>query len=120
MNTPAQNFRTVNVMHVCKRRRYIAASCKVMTLTVYLATLMGDRAFSQHSDETQKSQVELQNNNSDYQKCRRDALKLIKDGKISADGFKSRVEGCTERFPVASIYIECKKNAMDQRNKDAI
>lgn len=54
----------------------------------------------------------IQTSNRSFKKCRSDALTLMKGGKLSPKRLKRRLVGCKEKFPGASLYIDCKKKAL--------
>lgn len=64
---------------------------------------------------TVRAQVKRSNQN--YKQCITTALAQMKQETISASEFKSMTTSCRERFPGASLYIECKKAAI-KKHKD--
>ena len=60
----------------------------------------------------------IRESNLSFKNCRRDALKLMKEGKLSPKRFKARLTGCKERYPGASLFINCKKEALKSHKND--
>jgi hypothetical protein len=47
-----------------------------------------------------------------FENCRRDALRTLKKGGSSKEGFELALRACKENFPGASLYVNCKKAAI--------
>ncbi|MCB9228127.1 MAG: hypothetical protein H6618_00800 [Deltaproteobacteria bacterium] len=61
---------------------------------------------------------QLRKHNLSFRSCRTEALKLMKDGRLSPRRFRARLTGCQERYPGASLYINCKKQAIQNYASD--
>ena len=61
---------------------------------------------------------DIKKNNVSFRSCRRKALRLMQEGKLSPNRLKARLTGCQERYPGASLYINCKKKALKAYRSD--
>lgn len=69
------------------------------------------------AEEGIKEQIKTSNKN--YLKCRTGAAELMRTGKLSSKRFKAKLKSCQEKFPGASRYVNCKKNAAKKFKGDA-
>lgn len=83
----------------------------VSMLSGYAALLF---AAKQDLAPAELRQQQIKRESTGYKKCRTDVLEAIKTGKISKKDMKAALDGCRESFPGISLYIDCKKSALEK------
>jgi hypothetical protein len=77
-----------------------------------LALVVAPDVYAKKTKLTPARVKQIKTTRKSYERCRKDALAALKKGSISKKRFEVDLNACKESFPGASLYVDCKRQAI--------